>query len=341
MGNGGLVVQGGQIERARMGSMIESVCGKLRTSALGFGCGSVMGRVGRGASLRAMGEAWENGITLFDTARSYGFGEAEGVLGEFLRGKREGAVVATKYGMPVQRQSGVRRLAVGVVRSAFNVPGIRGLVRGKGARAAAAGEFSAAGLRESVETSLRELRTDYLDILFLHEATEAVLYDAEVMDALEGLLSSGKILRAGLYAGEDVIDRAMKLTPKPIGAAQFGADPFSALVAGFGIRNKLELMLIGNHPFGSEERMKRFKSVLAAASVDESVPGELREKLKGGEQIVLEALLGIGLKVAGLHALVFSMMRKDHLEANVRAVEKCRFSVAELKLIQGRLLGQG
>jgi hypothetical protein len=69
------------------------------------------------------------------------------------------------------------------------------------------------------------------------------------------------------------------------------------------------------------------------------VPSELREKLReGGDQVVLEALLGIGLKAAGLHTLVFSMMRREHLVANVRAVEKCRFSGAELKLIQDKLL---
>jgi hypothetical protein len=57
--------------------------------------------------------------------------------------------------------------------------------------------------------------------------------------------------------------------------------------------------------------------------------------------MVLEALLGIGLKAAGLHTLVFSMMRRDHLGANVRAVENCRFTASELKLIQGRLLQRG
>ena len=70
--------------------------GEIRASVLGFGCGSVMGRVGREESLRAMNVAWDAGITLFDTARSYGFGEAEAVLGEFLSGKREQAVIATK-----------------------------------------------------------------------------------------------------------------------------------------------------------------------------------------------------------------------------------------------------
>jgi diketogulonate reductase-like aldo/keto reductase len=322
--------------------MLESVGGNVRTSVLGFGCGSVMGRVGRSASLRAMGGAWDNGITLFDTARSYGFGEAEAVLGEFLRGKRDRAVLATKYGIPAQTQSGAKRLAVGAVRAAFKVPGVRGLVRGKGTKAAAFGQFSVAGLRESVETSLRALRTDYVDILFLHEATEAVLQDDALMESLDGLVKSGKILRVGLYASEDVIDAAIESAPGTIGAAQFGADPFSALVAGFGARNHREMMLIGNHLFGSEGRMVRFAGALAAASKDESVPAELREKLRdGGAEMVLEALLGIGLKVAGLDTLVFSMMRRDHLEANVRAVEKCRFTQAELKLIRGRLLRQG
>jgi aryl-alcohol dehydrogenase-like predicted oxidoreductase len=323
--------------------MLERVCGNQRVSVLGFGCGSVMGRVGRSVSLRAMGAAWDNGITLFDTARSYGFGEAEGVLGEFLQGKRDRAVVATKYGIAAQQQSGVKRIAVGVARSAFKLPGVRGLlVRGKGTKAKALGQFRVDGLRESVETSLRELRTDYVDILFLHEATEAVLQDAELMVALDALVTSGKILRVGLYASAEVIDAVIDSAPVVIGAAQFGADPFSDLVAGLAARNHREMLLVGNHPFGSEERMGRFAAALAAASRDETLPVELREKLQvGGEETVLEALLGIGLKVAGLHTLVFSMMRRDHLEANMRAVENCRFAVEELKLIQERVLPKG
>lgn len=325
----------------RIGAMEEIVCGNLRASVLGFGCGSVMGRVGRRASLRAMGVAWDSGITLFDTARSYGFGEAEGVLGEFLQGKRDRAVVATKYGIQPQRQSGMRRMAVWAARAAFEVPGMRRLVRGKGEKARSFGQFSARGLRESVEISLCELRTDYVDILFLHEATEGVLHNAELMAALDGLVSAGKVLKVGLYAGEDVIDAAIESAPLTIGAAQFGADPFSPLVAGFGERNQREMLMVGNHPFWSEERMGRFEAILAEVRRDEAAPRELREKLAGGGAgVVLEALLGIVLKAAGLHALVFSMMRRNHLEANVAAVEHCRFSAAELKLIQRRVLRQ-
>src|ERR1700690_1778760 len=132
--------------------MRQSTCGEIRTSLLGFGCGSVLGRVGRGASLRAMGTAWDEGITLFDTARSYGYGEAEAVLGEFLSGKRERAVVATKFGIAPQQLSGLKRAAVPMVRAALQVPGVRGLLRrGGGARQVEYGEFTVTGLRASLE----------------------------------------------------------------------------------------------------------------------------------------------------------------------------------------------
>src|SRR5260370_39566152 len=50
------------------------------SSRLGFGCGSVMGRIGRAASLRAIAAALDAGITHFHVARLYGYREAEALL---------------------------------------------------------------------------------------------------------------------------------------------------------------------------------------------------------------------------------------------------------------------
>src|SRR3954452_8900176 len=81
------------------------------SSRLGFGCGSVMGRVGRAASLRAIAAALDAGITHFDVARLYGYGEAETLLGEALRGRRDRVVIASKFGlMPPQASRALRRL---------------------------------------------------------------------------------------------------------------------------------------------------------------------------------------------------------------------------------------
>ena len=58
----------------------------LRAPQVGFGCSALLGRTGRTESLRALAAAWDEGIRFFDIARSYGYGEAEALLGEFLQG---------------------------------------------------------------------------------------------------------------------------------------------------------------------------------------------------------------------------------------------------------------
>jgi diketogulonate reductase-like aldo/keto reductase len=313
----------------------------MRTSVLGFGCGSVLGRVGRSASLRAMNAAWDEGITLFDTARSYGFGEAEAVLGEFLGDKRQQAIVATKYGIAPQKQSTLKRMILPAARAAMQlkVPGIRKLVRQGGPREAVFGQFSVEGLRASLETSLKQLRTDYVDILFLHEASIDAIYQQDLMAELDALKQAGKVLRVGLYANADVIAQGLANGPATLSAMQFGANPFDPAVAGFAERNHPGVLLIGNHPFRSEARVAMVAATLAAIATDKSVPEELCDKLRGADwQVLLEAILGVVLRGMGAHALVFSMMQPAHLRANVHAVESCRFTALELALMRKRLL---
>src|SRR6476659_4764317 len=77
-----------------------------RVSRIAFGnwsAGGDWGSVDRAAAIAAMRAALDLGITLFDTARAYGFGAAEEVLGEALRPEiqsaRESIVIATKGGL--------------------------------------------------------------------------------------------------------------------------------------------------------------------------------------------------------------------------------------------------
>ena len=58
-----------------------------------------MGRVGRKKSLYAMEQAYESGVTYYDTARSYGYGEAEKILGYFSKDKRDKIIITTKFGI--------------------------------------------------------------------------------------------------------------------------------------------------------------------------------------------------------------------------------------------------
>ncbi len=73
--------------------------GSLSTTCLGFGCNSLLGPKPRSEGLALLAEAYECGIRHFDVARAYSSGDAEGVVGEFLVGKRESVSLTTKFGL--------------------------------------------------------------------------------------------------------------------------------------------------------------------------------------------------------------------------------------------------
>ena len=89
-----------------------------------------MGRVGRAESLRAIAAALDAGITHFDVARLYGYGEAEAVLGEALRGRRDRVVIASKFGLAATRTASALRGLKPLAQSAVAaIPALRPLIR--------------------------------------------------------------------------------------------------------------------------------------------------------------------------------------------------------------------
>jgi len=184
-----------------------------------------MGAMGRAESLAVLDAAYEAGIRHFDVAPMYGYGQAEGVLGEFISRHPGQVTVTTKYGIPPATQQGLigiaRSLARPVVRA---VPGLkRGLtsaavrVTGAGAKAA----FTAAEARESLERSLCELRTDHIDIWLLHEATPADLHDPALLSLMQESLQAGKIGAFGVGSGRAEIEAIGAVRPEYLPVTQF------------------------------------------------------------------------------------------------------------------------
>ena len=169
-----------------------------RTSRLGYGCSSLMGATGRRESLTLLEQAFDAGIRHFDVAPMYGYGAAEGCLGEFLARHRGEVTVTTKYGIPPAANQGLlsaaRRIAGPVVKL---LPGLkRRLARAANTVAAAPepkASFTAAEARASLEHSLRELRTERIDLWLLHEAEAADLADDGLLRLLEDAVAEGTI----------------------------------------------------------------------------------------------------------------------------------------------------
>jgi aryl-alcohol dehydrogenase-like predicted oxidoreductase len=161
---------------------------------LGFGCSRLAGGRCTRESLRLLGTAFDAGIRYIDTARMYAGGEAEEVLGKFLPAHRDDLIVTSKAGILPPPAGRARRW----VRRAKK---LRGLVFGTPMprlRDYRFGVFDTPSLRQSVETSLRKLRTDWLDALLLHEVDQPHLADGTVMAMLEDLRTTGKIRAFGI-----------------------------------------------------------------------------------------------------------------------------------------------
>jgi aryl-alcohol dehydrogenase-like predicted oxidoreductase len=143
----------------------------LKVSAIAFGTwafGGEWGAVDVEESTAVIHRALDLGITLFDTAQGYGFGAAERLLGDALRQRvgREEVVIATKGGLRMDGDTLVR-------------------------------DASASWLRQGVESSLRHLGTDHIDLFQVHWPDPRTPAE-ETAQALEELVDAGKVRYVGV-----------------------------------------------------------------------------------------------------------------------------------------------
>ncbi len=309
-------------------------------SVIGLGCAAMLGRAGRRESLAALGAAYDAGITFYDTARSYGYGACEGLLGEFFgAGRRSSVVLCTKFGILPGNPGGWKQKIKPLARGVLSVvPQLRGMVRKHAADQFVPGQFSVATLRSSFETSLRELKTDYVDILLMHGPSESVLQDDDVLEELRRLVDTGKVRIAGISAEGEVIRTVFGKHSPVLQAAQFPMNPFSMHLASQTLDAAKSLMLIANHPFGGAEGIARCRTLIDRLRQDPAVLQTLREKLDARDEGLLpEFVLNSIIRDTGVSVVIPSMMKPAHLHSNMRAIEQCRFSPAELQLIRTSL----
>jgi hypothetical protein len=144
--------------------------GPFEVSAIGLGCMNLSHAYGtppsRAVAASVLDGALNGGITLFDTAALYGFGANEELLGDLLAHHRERIVLTSKCGMQ----------GVGGVRVIDGQPET---------------------IRASVEASLQRLRTDVIDVLYLHRLDFAVPVEDSV-GAMADLVRAGKVRALGL-----------------------------------------------------------------------------------------------------------------------------------------------
>lgn len=144
---------------------------KVMVSALGLGCMGMSEFYGDSddrTSLETLARALDLGIRLFDTADMYGHGHNERLLGQFLSGRRDAVVVATKFG--IVREPGRYERHI---------------------------DNSPAYIRAAAEASLSRLGTDYIDLYYCHRHDPATPIE-DVVGAMAELVTAGKVRQIGL-----------------------------------------------------------------------------------------------------------------------------------------------
>ena len=139
---------------------------ELRVSRLSFGTASLHHLNSRRRRQDLLAASFENGFTHFDTAPSYGYGIAEEELGQFLGGRRGRVTIATKIGLyppsgasPTTASVWLRK-AAGRLFSACSRPVVN---------------WSIEAATQSLDASLRRLKTEQIDLLLLHEPVHGAL----------------------------------------------------------------------------------------------------------------------------------------------------------------------
>lgn len=188
-------------------------------SKVGIGCGRV-GSLGNATPLKAVREtlvsAANNGVTFFDTANIYGQGDSERVLGS-LFSHRDDIAIITKAGnvfskkvLMLSKIKPVFRFLMGTrnrvhslkSKTSVNLAGNIGAVRANEITY----NFSPAGLRGSLEGSLRRLRRKYVDGFLLHDPSPEQIKSTDIVNTLIEFKKQGrvKLIGASISSGAEL-----------------------------------------------------------------------------------------------------------------------------------------
>jgi aryl-alcohol dehydrogenase-like predicted oxidoreductase len=169
------------VERIRLGGLTVS---RIGLGAMGMSTAYTGAGTDDAEAVRAVHRALDLGVTLVDTAESYGPFTNEELVGRAVRGRRDEVVLATKFGRISHPRGGARVL-----------------------------DSSPANVRTAVEGSLRRLGTDRIDLYFQHRVDPATPIE-DTVGALAELVAEGKVRHIGLSeAGPATIRRAHAVHP--------------------------------------------------------------------------------------------------------------------------------
>ncbi len=208
----------------------------VSTSALAFGCAGLFREPSARRRSEILHGALKLGIAHFDVAPMYGMGLAEPELGAFAKGRRDQLTITTKFGIAPSRagamigrvQRPVRQFmrAVPAARTRAQSAAATPDIGGFGAFLYRSVGFDGVGARRSLERSLRALRTDYVDLLLLHDPRPGDVRSDDVRAFLEHAKTAGLIRAWGLSGDQNDVSASLReLSSVPVLQVRYPESP--------------------------------------------------------------------------------------------------------------------
>ena len=162
---------------------------------IGLGAGGLIGGANLRESIAVFEAAYEAGIRYVDVAPLYGL--AEDVVGDLVHSYRDDFILATKVGIARPKLPGLFSLVRKTLRPvALRLPAVKELALRQAQALVTTGLFHPNQVRSSLEDSLRRLKTEWVDVLLLHEPTTGDM-TPELLGELDRFVSSGRVRLLG------------------------------------------------------------------------------------------------------------------------------------------------
>lgn len=297
----------------------------IPAACVGFGTASIMGSVGKKRSIEALSYAYERGVNYLDLARSYGFGEAEKVVGEFVSNKRDSVIIATKFGIFPTKVPKIISLAKPIIRIAQKRSKfIKNMVRKQSSEVLNKGFYSVHDAKKSLEKSLTEIGTDYIDVLHIHDCISTDQLTDELLCFLEKCIKEGKIRTWGIASdiySINSISSNLRLSPPVI---QYQSNAFLPVIPESKVLNSFRIV---HSPFGGATCKQRLSEVEDEVRVKlESWCSENIESNPPAIDIYKMLLLSSSfLSDKGL--VITSMFDLKHIEFNIQTMTEKKYPV--------------
>lgn len=287
----------------------------LKLSEIGIG-GSHFGSMSKQSDPKAiermLRQALDSGVNFFDTADIYGQGESERIIGRTFAACRDRAIIATKAGFCLSDSGKLAARLKPLIKPLLGAvkPLRRSVVQARGSQIQQ--DFSGDYLVQSVERSLKRLRTDYIDLFQLHEPPAEAILDESVLAALERLKKQGKIRFYGV-ACRCLDDALLALEHAGYASVQVEFNLHNQAAAVLLPRAQVQgVGVMARQPFASGRLFEQLKD----SAIDvETTGAEITE-----ERLIRAAFQSV-LRFEGVTTVITGMRSRAHLSHNLGALD--------------------